>query len=174
MPDGRIVTLRLADAAAVLYAIAIACRLLRRNAVARLIWALGCAVFVTHAAFAFQFYHHWSHAAAYAATAEETAKVTGHAWGWGLYLDYAFALLWIVTAIWWRPIYGWLDTAVQSFFAFMFFNATVVFATGWIRWTGVAATIVLAALYGISRTRTSITLVPVGPVLINDSKPSKK
>jgi hypothetical protein len=174
VPDGRIVTLRLADAAALLYAIAIACRLLRGDAVARLAWTLGCAVFITHVAFAFQFYHHWSHAAAYAATAEETAKVTGHAWGWGLYLDYAFALLWIITAIWWRPYPARVGTAIQAFFAFMFFNATVVFGSGWIRWTGIAAAILLAALYGISRTRTSITLVPVGPVLINESKPSKK
>ncbi len=179
--DGRVVTLLLADGAAALYAVAMVLWLLRRDTVARLAWTAGCAIFVTHVAFAFQFYHHWSHSEAYLATARQTADLFGPLWGWGLYLNYAFTLLWIVDTIWWwaglenyRRRAGWIAVAVHSFLAFMFFNATVVFGRGWTRWIGAATAIAVAALYGISRMRTSITLVPVGPVLIRDSKASKK
>lgn len=167
--EGRTVTLLLADGAAALYAAAVALLLLRRDQVARVVWTAGCAIFLVHVAFAFQFYHHWSHAEAYAATARQSGV------GWGLYFNYAFAILWVADVVWWsRPRASWISTAIHVFLAFMFFNATVVFGKGWVRWAGVVATVALFAIYGISRRRTSITLVPVGPVLMSDSKGSKK
>jgi len=167
--DGGIVTLWLADGAAALYAAAIALMLLRRDSLARGAWAAGCAIFLAHVAFAFQFYHHWSHAEAYAATARQSGI------GWGLYVNYAFAIVWLADVLWWgRPRASWISTTIHVFLAFMFFNATVVFGKGWVRWAGVVVTIALGVLYGISRRRTSITLVPVGPVLMSDSKRSKK
>ena len=59
----------------------------------RLMNTAGCAVFITHVASAFAFYHHWSHSAAYEGTARQTAQLTGWNWGGGLYVNYLFGLL---------------------------------------------------------------------------------
>jgi hypothetical protein len=108
-----------------------------------------------HTACAFQFYHHWSHRAAYEATARQTAEVVGLSWGGGLYANYVFAALWAADACWWwygpesclaRP--RSLEWAVQGFLGFIAFNATVVFGTGAVRWMGLAACLFLAALWG--------------------------
>ncbi|HEV8146884.1 MAG TPA: hypothetical protein VGP79_10905 [Bryobacteraceae bacterium] len=173
--EGRIVTLWLADAAATLYACAIAFRLVRRERLARVAWAAGCAIFLAHVGFAFQFYHHWSHAEAFRATARQTEQLFGIDSGFGLYFNYAFAIVWVSDVLWGgRPRAPWIGVLIHSFLAFMFFNATVVFGKGWVRWAGVVATVALLVIYGISRRRTSMTLVPVGPVLMSDSKRSKK
>jgi len=165
----------LADAATALYVAAVAWRLLRHDRLARVAWTAGCTIFLVHVAFAFQFYHHWSHVEAYRATAQQTKQLFGIDAGFGLYFNYAFAIVWVADVVWWgRPRASWISTMIHLFLAFMFFNATVVFGKGWVRWTGVIATIALLVIYGINRRRTSITLVPVGPVLMSDSKRSKK
>ena len=47
----------------------------------RLLWTIGAALAVTHSAAAFAVFHGWSHRAAAAATARQTADVTGVS-GW--------------------------------------------------------------------------------------------
>ena len=47
----------------------------------------------------------------------------------------------------------WISIAIHSFLAFMFFNGAVVFAHGYVRWFGAAATIALLAYW--IRTATS-------------------
>jgi hypothetical protein len=59
----------------------------------RLAWTGGCGFYLLHVACAFEYYHHWSHANAYAATARQTAAVVGLDWGGGLYVNYAFTLV---------------------------------------------------------------------------------
>jgi hypothetical protein len=120
---------------------------------ARLAWTASFAAFLIHLICAFHFVHHWSHAAAYVDTARQTAEVVGFDWGGGLYANYAFAALWLADVFWW-----WTDPSshsarsrriewtVQGFMAFIMFNATVVFGHGAIRWAGLAATAILAAL----------------------------
>jgi hypothetical protein len=73
-------------------------RVLRR---ARWVWTIGCACFLAHVAGAFAYFHHWSHAAAYHETARQTAELTGWRWGGGLYLNYLFALGWLIDVLWW-------------------------------------------------------------------------
>jgi hypothetical protein len=128
-----------------------------RVARARLFWTAGCLAFLLHVAFAFQFYHNWSHQAAYEATARQTAEVVGLDWGGGLYANYVFAALWTADTCWWwlgperyrtRP-WG-LEAALQAFLGFMAFNATVVFGAGAIRWAGLSATLVLATVLAYS------------------------
>lgn len=101
----------------------------------RLAWTVGYALFLLHVAAAFHFVHGWSHAAAYESTARRTAELTGVASGFGLWLNYLFAVVWGVDVVWWwrdaagyrgRPL--WVGLAVQGFVAFMWFNAAVVFA----------------------------------------------
>ncbi len=112
--------------------------------------SLGCATFLVHVACAFQFYHGWSHAAAYAETARQTAALLGRSWGGGLYVNYLFALVWLgeVTWSWWgsrgyrdRP--RWVTWGVRCFFLFMIVNGTVVFVQGPMRWVGVCLCVAL-------------------------------
>jgi hypothetical protein len=126
---------------------------------ARLTWTAGCILLWLHLATAFHFYHHWSHQAAYEATARDTEATIGWAYGGGVYFNYVFAVLWTIDAAWWwstsplayysRP--RWAGALVHGFLLFMVFNATVVFAAGALRWIGVAILFVLAALAFVSR-----------------------
>ena len=118
---------------------------------ARLAWTVGCGVFLAHVICAFAFYHHWCHEAAYEETAHRTEELVGISWGGGLYLNYAFTVLWIADVIvWWRNLdrshFRGIQIAIQLFLAFIAFNATVVFGTGLIRWLGIGATLLLLIL----------------------------
>jgi hypothetical protein len=120
----------------------------------RFAWTAGCVAYLLHVAAAFQYYHHWSHADAYESTARQTADVVGVAWGGGLYFNYVFTLVWLIDVLWWwlasdryrtRP--RLLDWAVHGFLGFIVFNATVVFASGFSRWLGIAACLVLPVVW---------------------------
>ncbi len=111
----------------------------RYHSVAAWIWGAGADFYCAHVICAFYFVHGWSHAAAYVYTAKETAALTGVEWGGGLYFNYAFTVLWIVDAADWllrryqqgrtAPVVFW---TVHVIFAFMMFNATIVFGPpGW-------------------------------------------
>jgi hypothetical protein len=77
-------------------------------------------------------------------------------WGAGLYFNYAFTVVWIADVAWWwrtgpdgyRAGPWWVTVAVHSFFGFMFFNAAVVFGSGFVRWFGVASMLMLAVVAG--------------------------
>lgn len=116
----------------------------RWDAWARLIWTLACVALLAHVASAFHFYHQWSHGAAYRDTARQMDEMFGVEWGGGIYLNYALLIIWVVDVLWWwiagldayrhRP---WLLVAAwHGFLVFMFFNATVVFGDGFVRWLG--------------------------------------
>lgn len=120
---------------------------------ARILWTGGALLLAIHVAIAFHSRHAWSHDAAYAATAAQSEAFTGLAAGWGLYLNYALALLWLVDAAWWwaeAAAYArrsrTVDRAIFAFFVFMMVNGAVVFATSRMRWLGVVcvAAVVLA------------------------------
>ena len=114
-----------------------------RGATARAIWTSGAILLAIHTAVAFQFWHGWSHDAAYEATARQSEALTGVAAGWGLYLNYALVLAWLADAAWWwrnpRSYEGrsrTLDTGIFAFFLFMMVNGAVVFATSPMRIAG--------------------------------------
>lgn len=115
----------------------------------RVVWTLGCGFYLAHVGCAFACVHGWSHAEAYAFTARQTAAVVGLDWGGGIYLNYLFTLAWTGDAAWrWtdRPRPRALGWAVDLFMGFIAFNATVVFASGFSRWLGVAACVLLAGI----------------------------
>jgi hypothetical protein len=104
------------------------------------------------------FHHQWSHDAAYEETARQTAELFGVRSGSGLYFNYAFTGVWALDVVWiWRRAEThrrrprWITIAIHSFMAFMFFNATVVFVSGWLRWLGLAATVALSILWWSKR-----------------------
>jgi hypothetical protein len=121
-------------------------------------WTLGCAFFVAHVAFAFQFHHHWSHGAALRETARQTGEMTGIDWGGGLFLNYMFGVAWLADVLWWwlAPASfarrsARLTAAWQGFFFFMVFNGAVVFAHGPVRWFGALLCAALACLWWFNR-----------------------
>ncbi|MBI5758776.1 MAG: hypothetical protein HZA46_09680 [Planctomycetales bacterium] len=116
--------------------------------IARGLWSAGCVLSWLHVVAAFHFEHHWSQTAAWEQTARETAAVIGLNWGGGIFFNYAFLLAWAFDTGWWwlspgtyarRPnALSWL---IDGYLAFIAFNATVVFKTGWLRWVAVAVSV---------------------------------
>lgn len=135
---------------------------------ARWAWTLGCVFFLVHVACAFQFYHAWSHGAAYRETARQTGATFGEAWAWGggVYVSYAFTLLWLLdVSFWWlqglasyrqRP--AWLTAAWHGFFVFILFNGTVVFESGPARWFGLLICATLLACWLLARRQRAMTV----------------
>jgi hypothetical protein len=126
----------------------------RWDAVARMAWTFGCVSILIHAVCAFHYYHNWSHAAAYRETARQTLEVTGFDWGGGLFINYALVAGWIIDVVWWRrglDAYrnrpAWLSATWNGFLIFIIFNATVVFKTGPLRWTGLGLCLWMAFLW---------------------------
>jgi hypothetical protein len=153
MPDGKTISLWAVRLACLLYAGALAALIAGKWQAARSAWTAGCLLYLAHMITAFAFFHEWSHAQAHAATAKQTGDLFGIYWGGGLYFNYVFTAVWTGDAAWWllhaasyRKRARWISAAVHAFLAFMFFNATVVFGKGVVRWAGVAATAGLAWL----------------------------
>jgi hypothetical protein len=120
---------------------------------ARSLWTVACVLLWIHVASAFHFVHDWDQQAAIEQTARETAAVTGLNWGGGLWINYTLMLLWAADALWWwvgpqsfaaRPAI--LSRIWLGFVLFIAFNATVVFKTGPMRWSGIAITTLLLLL----------------------------
>lgn len=109
----------------------------------RCVWLTGALLLLVHLLAAFHFIHGWSHAAAYADTARQTREVTGLDWGGGVYFNYALASLWLADAGIQLAAPGRLPrparVALAGFYAFMWFNAAVVFVHNPVRWVGAAA-----------------------------------
>jgi hypothetical protein len=71
-----------------------------------------------------------------------------------------FTIAWVVDVIWWwrglalyRRRSRWIQVGIHAFFAFMFFNATVVFAAGPVRWLGLVGTAILGLVWWQSAAR---------------------
>jgi hypothetical protein len=129
----------------------------RPQAAARARWLFTCGglALLAHSLVAFAVRYGWSHEVAQHDTAQQTEAVTGLATDVGLYVNYAFVLLWLAEiAWWWRSPRGYreraraLERAVRAVFLFMFANGAFVFVRGPQRWVGAAALlVVLVAWY---------------------------
>ncbi len=127
----------------------------RLTQVTRLLWSAAVISLLAHVAFAFHFYHSWSHAHAFQDTARQTQEKVGWNWGGGLYVNYVLLVGWIADLGWWwlrglgsyynRP--SWLIALWHGFLIFVIFNGTVVFEEGWVRWAGVFVCFCLCLLW---------------------------
>lgn len=115
-----------------------------RFRVARWSWALGAVMFAIHFLVAFHFAHRWQHANA----VRHVSETAG--FGPGIFVSYLFTLFWAADAVWWvlSPTgYAmrsrWVGWAVHVFMAFITFNGTVVYVSGWIRWMAAAVFLAL-------------------------------
>jgi hypothetical protein len=93
-------------------------------------WATGCLLLMLHIAIAFHLGHGWSHEAAW----EHTHQASGY--GDGIYMNYAFVLVWFADAMWaciaidsYLARSRWLHWTIHGFIAFIVFNAAVVFGS---------------------------------------------
>jgi hypothetical protein len=125
-----------------------------RERAARLAWTIACVSLLVHVACAYHFYHGWSQDSAYRETARQTAEVFGLDWGGGLYINYALMACWVADVAWWwrgLDIYRRRPRAMvaiwQGFLMFIFFNATVVFGAGPIRFAGLFLCLGLCLLW---------------------------
>lgn len=128
----------------------------RWGRLARQAWSFGWAAYLVHLAMAFHFYHGWSHADA----VEHVREASG--FGEGIFVSHLFTLLWTVDVVWWqhRPMnYAgrspWIDRVLHAFMLFMWFNGTVVYETGPIRWAGLVIFMELAIAAGFRLARTA-------------------
>ena len=156
--SGTLVTVWSARVAFLLYLAALAAWLVRKPRFARLAWTGGFLVYLGHVAAAFHFHHHWSHGAAYEETARQTAELFGVRSGSGLCWNYTFTVVWALDVVWlwwsaesYRRRSRWILGAVHFFMAFLFFNATVVFVSGSMRWLSLTAMAALAILWVLFR-----------------------
>jgi hypothetical protein len=125
---------------------------------ARVVWTAGALLYVSHVSAAFSFAYQWSHAVAYAHTAAQTADIVGLDWGGGIWVNYAFTLVWVMEAIWWwtsplrylaRP--RGVELAVRAVFLFMIVNGAFVFVAGPAKWMGVVIVAALCAIWAGAR-----------------------
>ena len=141
----------------------------RGGRAARIVWTAGCLLFLLHVAFAFRFYHQWSHTAAWESTAKETDEMLGFRFGDGIYFSYLFAALWTLDVVcrWLtaaRPqtfarlpkaARSGLEYAVHAYLFFIAFNGAIIFEAGPTRWAGIAVCIGLLILTGLVLARRS-------------------
>ena len=122
----------------------------RARDIVRLVWTLGCGLFIAHVIAAFGYYHHFSHQAAYEDTAQQTEDLLGFSFGGGIYFSYVFLTLWIADVAWrWirpdsRPV--WLDWPLHAYMFFIAFNGAIVFEEGVSRIAGIIACVLLAGI----------------------------
>ena len=123
------------------------------DAIARIAWTVGCFALVVHVACAYNYYHSWSYSSSYTETARQTAEVYGINWGGGLFINYFLMIAWIADVIWWwtglekyRMRSKAITFAWHIFLFFIFFNATIVFVAGPLRWIGVFFSVVILCL----------------------------
>jgi len=156
-PFGELLTRWTIRLALSCYVFCLAAVILRRGAASsrindavRLIWTLGCGLFIAHVVAAFGYYHHFSHQAAYDDTAQQTLEQLGFAFGGGIYFSYLFLAVWVADVAWrWlspvsRP--AWLDWPLHAYMFFIAFNGAIVFEGGVSRWAGIIACLLLAAV----------------------------
>lgn len=127
-----------------------------RARLSRWFWTAGLLLYVIHIFFAYSEFYQWSHRVAWESTARDTLEMTGMDSGFGLLVNYAFALVLAIDVFrQWkeggRKGAPWIDGLV----IFMIANGAIVFASGPVRWLGTAllASILCALLWRRLRVR---------------------
>lgn len=164
MPVGELITRWTVRLAASGYVAGLALRWLAHGKPARLkwariLWTAGFSLFVVHVLCAFHVFHHWSHQAAFETTARRTLETVGFEFGYGIYANHLFLLVWGTDAwLWWRLGISryehrsrWLEVAVQGYLAFIFLNGTIVFGTPVSTPLGIVGILILAVCRRLSR-----------------------
>ena len=117
------------------YGVVVATAAIARNRcfpLRRFAWWLGGLAFVLHVVLAFSIFYGWDWAVAWQQTAEQAEEFSGVRAGWGLWLNFAFGIAWVVLA--WRELRStergrpWIDRVLHGFVFFMVVMGGVAFA----------------------------------------------
>jgi hypothetical protein len=124
----------------------------------RVLWALGALLAIAHSASAFFIFYGGDHDTARVETMRQTATLTGVEFAGGIFVNYAFLLVWLGDASWWmasprsylaRPLP--VSIAVRGFIFFIIVNGAVIFADGWARVLGAASVMLVVASWFLKR-----------------------
>ena len=118
-------------------------------------WSLSGLLFGLHFLAAFHFHHQWSHQHAFTHTAQRTGQMLGWEFGYGLYFNYCFLLLWMVELIWWWGFVDsyfrratWITLSIHGYLLFVIVNGAVVFVAGPTRWISLLVLLLVGILSG--------------------------
>ena len=117
------------------------------------LWLVGALLALGHSLGALATFHHGSHLLAMKATAQQTHELLGIRFGAGLFVNYAFDLVWLVDAMIRMispAIYSKLPNAYRyctnGFLIFIAINGAIVFQSDWIRAIGLVGVGILLVL----------------------------
>ncbi len=117
------------------------------------LWLVGALLSLCHSLGSLATFHHGSQLMAIEATAQQTQELIGIRFGAGLFVNYAFDLVWIVDAtvrMISPAIYNKMPKAYRyctnGFLIFIAINGAIVFQSGWIRAIGLACVAMLLML----------------------------
>lgn len=122
-----------------------------------------------HVGFAFHEHHHWSHVAAEAHVAKETAATLGVHWGGGIYFNHALMLVWGIailrrwTGRFRREPARLIDRVFDLYTALMWLSATIVFGSLGFRVLGAIGFTAIAWAYWVARGRQTLNAAPHVP-----------
>lgn len=109
-------------------------------------WLIGAIFMIVHILGSYGVVHQWSHAAAIEATRVDSLRTTGIEAGWGVYVNLVFTTVWMafsLVKLMRCKVGEFVERLVIGFGGLLVFSATVVFETGWIRWTSLLGFAVL-------------------------------
>ena len=116
----------------------------------KVVWSTACLFAAVHAYLALSDVHQWNHQHAFDHIANETERVLGFRFGYGVYFNYLFVIVWIADVIWlWSSPESYqkrsnrLSSAFHLFLILIMVNGAVVFRDGLPRYLG---TVVIASI----------------------------
>lgn len=116
-------------------------------------WLIGSLLSLLHALATMGFHHQFQHDLALEDTARQTELAIGIPVGIGIYFNYLFVAVWLVDAMWLNGFQKsylersrFISFVVNGFLAFIAINGAIVFESGPVRWIGLAAFLILAAI----------------------------
>ncbi|WP_417377307.1 hypothetical protein [Gimesia maris] len=117
-------------------------------------WMIGVCLLSVHIAASYGFVYHWSHRASIEAAANDSFQTTGVRAGWGVYVNFFFAAIWLcysVEMLTHGVRHRTIDKIIYVFTAAILASATILFETGTIRYLSVLGFLVLIALHVLAR-----------------------
>lgn len=116
----------------------------RTNRSLAVIWLFGASLSLCHGMGTIATFHNGSQSIAWESTAQQTEALIGLRIGAGLFVNYAFILIWLIDSgvcLLAPKSYDRLPKAIcrtiNGFLIFIAINGAIVFQPGWTRWIGI-------------------------------------
>ena len=120
----------------------------------KVVSSTACSFTAVHAYLALSDEHQWNHQHAFDHIANETERVLGFRFGYGVYFNYLFVIVWIADVIWlWSSPESYqnrsnrLSSAFHLFLILIMVNGAVVFRDGLPRYLGIVVIVSILATW---------------------------